>query len=61
MQGLLLIIRRQRRPLLPMDVPPVAAINVEPANAEAVVANAATEARTAPINTTVPQAGEDAD
>jgi len=40
MQGLLPIIRRQRRPLLPVDPPPVAVVNVEPVKAEATLAEA---------------------
>jgi len=35
MQGLLPIIRRQRRPLVVVDAPPVVVANVEPVNAEA--------------------------
>lgn len=45
MQGLYPIIRRQRRPLIVLDVPPVVVGNVEPVNAEAGHAEIATEAK----------------
>lgn len=45
MQQLLPIIRRQRRPLLPVDSPPAVASNVEPVNAVASLARTAKETK----------------
>ena len=60
MQGLYPIIRRKRVPLLPVDVPPAAAANVESVNAEAVRAKAAMEAKAAQHKATALQAAEEA-
>ena len=45
MQELLPIIRRQRRPLIAADAPPVAVGNVEPVKVEAVRAKTTKEAK----------------
>ena len=45
MQGLYPIIRRKRRPLLPVDGPPTVVGSVEPVNAETVRAKPAKKAK----------------
>ena len=61
MQGLYPIIRRKRVPLLPVDVPPAAAANVESVNAEAVRAKAAMEAKGVEGASTPPLPQEETD
>jgi len=61
MQGLLPIIRRQRRPLLPVDPPPVAVVNVEPVKAEATLAEAPVETKAVKAKAARPAAKEKAD
>ena len=47
MHGLFPIIRRVRRPLVAVDVPPVVGANIEPVNAVSNPAHSATEANLA--------------